>query len=312
MRASLALGFCATLASLTGCYSAQIDRELDGVYACENDDDCADVFACINKVCVDTRGPQLSIIGPEEFVKLQTPVTDQKITVIVGGSDLKLTEPGGANVEGEGHVEVQLDEQTIELLTVGSLAGSPSAMPVAVPEQPGIHRITAFARQNDGTRYENPGASQTTVFWVNDGMPHVGIRRPVPNDVYVPDPETGQVSVPMDLVTINFDILNPSTVPGEDLDKEGQGHLHVIFNRGVPDCIPSTDCNDVYVAAVFPIGDETVQRISPSPNPLPLPPSPPGMYQVAVVLEYSSHTPYPSDLADEVVFDAIDVQIVEP
>lgn len=306
-----ALLITAALGGVTGCYAAQFDPELDRVYACETDDECSTSFACINRVCVDTRGPDVQIIGPEEFEKFAPPMGGELIDIILNGTDLTLTEPGGANVDGEGHVDILVDGELEGTLTVGSLAGAPSLDDIALPSAPGVHRITAIARQNDGTRYENPSAAQTIVFWIDDGQAHVGIRRPVPELVLTPDPDTGQAAAELDLVTLNFDILNPSFVPMEDFKKPNQGHLHVIFNRGVPDCIPSTDCNDKYVSAVFPPGEDKLKRISPNPNPLPLPPSPPGQYQLAIVAEFSDHEPYPSHEADEVVYDAVDVIISE-
>ena len=302
----------AALGGVTGCYAAQFDPELDGVYACESDDDCSTTFACINRVCVDTRGPEVHVIGPEEFEKFSPPMNGESINIILNGTDLTLVEPGGANVDGEGHVEILLDGQEIGTLTVGSLAGSPSLDGIALPSGLGVHRITAIARRNDGTRYENPAASETIVFWIDDGQtPQVAIRRPVPEVVLSPDPETGQAAVDMDLVTLNFDVLNPSFLDMGEFDKPNQGHVHVIFNRGVPDCIPNTDCNDKYVSAVFPPGEDRVKRISPNPNPLPLPPSPPGTYQLAIVAEWSDHEPYPSDDVTEVVYDAVDIIIAE-
>ena len=47
-------------------------------------------------------------------------------------------------------------------------------------------------------------------------------------------------------------LVNPGAVPASQLEAPFQGHVHVFFNRGVPDCLPG--CNYSYESTVFPAG----------------------------------------------------------
>jgi hypothetical protein len=299
------------LGGIGGCYSAEFDAELDGVYACLANEDCGESFTCVNWVCVDERGPLVEILTPETRTVFDVTEAGDDLSIVLTGSGLTLIEPGGPVQDGFGHVSVMLDGEPLAELTSGTLAASPSTEGISLPSRPGLHRITATAFRNDQTQYPNPGASMTTVFWIDDQNEHVGIAQPNPGSQWRPHPETLQAVIPMEFVTLNFDILNPNET-NDDM-AEGQGHVHVLFDseKPVPECIETTNCNDIYVSAVFPLDDSRVSNISPNPNPLPVPVVGLGVKQLAIVAQYSTHDPYPESTEDAVVHDAFDIEIIE-
>ena len=292
-------------APLMACYEAEIDPLLEATYVCEVDSDCARGQQCVLELCSDGTtqlGPLPEVLGPES---LQVFPSGQEVTVpvVVGGMGLTLQPPGGDNEIGVGHIEVRVDGQPIETLTAGTLEARVQTAPVTLPSGPGLHRIEAVARQNDGTVYPTPGAISTNAVWVDDGQEHVAFLKPAPNT------EVGLgegADLRIEVVTLNFSLVNPGFVPTDSLEAPGQGHVHVFFNRNVPDCLP--DCNFAYESTGFPQMSARVNFLEITTGILLS--GTPGTFPLELVAQDSAHNPYRRQETDELVVDVVPLVVV--
>ena len=307
MHATRSIVAAAILSHVAACYSAEVDPLLEATYACEQDSDCALGQTCLLELCTDGStllGPAPEILGPE-LLQVFPAGTDIMMPIVVGGEGLDLEEPGGENVAGEGHIEVRVDGEMFELITAGDLEGRVQTSPLVVPTVAGLHRIQVIARQNDGAAYANAEARATSAFWVDDGEEHVAFLRPTPG-TEIPIGEGDQLEI--EVVALNFALVNPGLVPTTELQAPGQGHVHVFFDRQIPDCLP--DCNFNYESTGFP-AENPVSRLSVEGGVLGS--STPGTYPLAVVAQDSAHQPYyRASNPEELLFDVINVLMVEP
>lgn len=292
---------------MAGCYTAEVDPLLEATYPCDKDSDCALGQTCVIDVCSDGTtpiGPRVEILGPE-LLQVFPAGSDVSVPIVVGGEGLVLQEPGGDNVRGEGHVEVRIDGDVVETITAGDLEGRVETDPQALPAAPGLHRVQVIARQNDGTPYPNEEARIVGAFWIDDGNEHVAFLKPAP-DTEIVIGESRDLEI--EVVALNFALVNPGLVPTDDLAASRQGHVHVFFDRQIPDCLP--DCNFNYESTGFPMVDP-VSRLSVEGGVIGS--TTPGTYPLSVVAQTSAHEPYYRESSpDELLFDLIDVLMVEP
>ena len=192
-RAAL-LALAAPLSVLAGCYAADFDDEADGVFACTEDADCRDGFVCLNALCLDDRGPALTVLGPESLSAFDAGTDTVEISF--RGSDLTLSNNFETAVDGEGYLEIYLDGQPVRskdagtAITEGDLAGGISVGALDIPDPSEVnHRVEIRAFRGDGTRYDNPSATGRQVFFVRSdalimaaSRPMMAVTRPWPGD----------------------------------------------------------------------------------------------------------------------------------
>ena len=289
-----------------GCYTAEVDPALEATYSCEVDSDCAVGQMCVLQLCTDGStmlGPAPEVFGPE-LLQVFPSGGEVLMPIVVGGAGLELNEGGGSNVAGEGSIDVYVDGDLYETLTAGNLEARVQTEPLAVPDVPGLHRIEVVARQNDGSVYPNAEARAVSAFWVDDGREHIGFLRPTPN-TEVPIGQGNELEI--EVVTLNFTLVNPGFVDTEDLSAPGQGHVHVFFDRNIPDCLP--DCNFNYESTGFPAMGESSTRLPVEGGIIGSQTE--GTFPLEVVAQDSAHQPYYRETApDELLFEVINVVMV--
>ena len=297
-RSAAVLSICL---AWSGCYSGEFDPELDGIYACVSQDECPDGFRCSDAVCQDDRGPALVIQGPEKLQIFDNDDLRRELTITVRGAGLSLAEPGGSHVKGQGYIELRIDgEEETAIIDSGFVESSIAVGGLEWPKRPGIHRIEAIARRNDGRAYDNPSARVQSAFWIDDGRPHVAIIAPLPG-VAIANGE----AVDVEIQTINFDLVEPGHAPETGVS----GHAHLFVNKVIPACLEEEPtCNGGYVAVLFPpdtsVGTnarftgELATRFAPGDLPL------------SVVLQSHQHEPYPSSDPLKVVYDSIAIRVL--
>ncbi|TPV93190.1 MAG: hypothetical protein B7733_21735 [Myxococcales bacterium FL481] len=306
-RAVLAL---AGVGQLSACYSASLDPNATGVYGCDEPSDCADGHMCLSGVCTDDQGPELRIGGPEPLSKFSAaePVS---LSLFVQGNRLNLGEPATAGRDGEGYLEVRVDgERRGNLMTTGDLGlGVSQKLDLGVMT-PGGHRVEVLAFHIDGTAFDNPSARATTVFWVDDGLPHVVIARPWPGDRF-----PLEAKIEMEVVGLNFHFVDPSFAAGDSVD--GEGHTHVYAATTYPECLPNCLYSYAPNGSIKPVGEDPTTVVVGSLDPLMLEA---GTIPLTASLNYSGHLPIPfkseedwhrPELFDELVYDTVVVELVE-
>jgi len=292
---------------MAACYTAEVDPQLEATYPCEKNSDCALGQTCIIDVCSDGTtllGPSVEILGPE-LLQVFPAGSNTQFPIVVGGEGLELGDPGGDNVRGEGHVDVLIDGQVVQTITSGDLEGRVQTDAQTLPSAPGLHRVEVIARQNDGTAYPNEQARLVSAFWIDDGNEHVAFLQPAPGtEIQIGEGDELEIEV----VTLNFALVNPGLVPTDELTAPRQGHVHVFFDRQIPECLP--DCNFNYESTGFP-SQTPVSRLVVEGGIVGA--STPGTFPLSVVAQNSAHEPYFRETSpDELLFDLIEVQMVEP
>lgn len=312
--------------STAGCYSADFDPNIDGVFACQADADCSDGQTCMIGVCRSDEGPRLWIMGPEEdstFTDDQPMVSFQ---LSVRGEALELDEPGSTHVEGKGYLVVEVDgTELASPVASGNLAGGVGPLIELDDPAPGLHRLRVRAMRLDGKPYLNPSATATTVFWIDDDLPHIGIRSPWPGD-----PHPAGVDLPVEVHCLNCAFIKPDLAGGEMIvDPIPEGHTHVFFDRreavpgtlDLPACLP--ECNFDYAqnGSIKPTTDGYTSVVS---APVGQVPTDEGPLRLTSTLNFTSHTPYPFDnvdptlwdqapeLREQLVWDSVQIEIVGP
>lgn len=161
MHQNITAGLSLLLAPVVGaCFTADFDSGADGAFFCQADADCQEGQVCsVLDRCLNDVGPSLAIRWPEPL-QLIADVGEVRVPITVVGADLVLVDKGGAEVEGEGYVELRLNGVLLETLSAGDIATglTHESAPGAV-EEAGIHRLWAQAFRADGTPYTNPSAS---------------------------------------------------------------------------------------------------------------------------------------------------------
>ncbi|MCR9165052.1 MAG: hypothetical protein ACE37F_34640 [Nannocystaceae bacterium] len=276
------LGFVsiAVASNLAGCYGADFDAALEGVYTCEiidaadPDADCPSAMLCDGSRCVSAL-PSVEVRSPEAREAFDD-AGDVVIRVVGSGLDL------GAD-EGEpnaGYIEVTLDDQTVEVRS-GPISDGIVISEFTVADTPGGHRISARALRPDGTPYGNPGASDTRLFWIDDGLPHVAITQPWPGS----EIDLGTPLVDFEAAVLNFDISVSDTDPAR-----GQGHVHLYYDDLFPACAQDPVCDSGYIAVVAASPGEGTLRIADTAATVPE--SPETTATITAVLRQNDHEPF--------------------
>lgn len=297
ISATLGLGLCASLCA--GCYLAEFDEEADGIFACEADEDCGSSFTCVRSFCISDEGPAVAIDGPEE-----SSVFDAGQAVVfplaLHGSDLDLDEPNGTHEPGRGYLLVEVDGEELPMRFIsGSLDGSVTETLDLGIMDGGFHRLRVKAIGLDNEPYGNPSAVADVGIWVNDDLPHIGVRSPWPGDtVTAGDP------LDVEVVSLNCTFIDPNLAASDRVDDPvPEGHTHIYLDRreGVdgeldyPDCLP--ECNFDYAGggSIKPEGESGQTRVN---GTLLQVPTEGGSLRLTASFNYTGHFPYPSDNLD--------------
>lgn len=247
---------CTSIAALVGCGSPAPSNDTDGasststttgdpVVPCNDDMPCPGEMVCLVEQCAD-EAPEVEIVTPEAEAKLAwnagAPVP---VSVTVKATGLTLVDPATDpdSKRGQGQIAVLLDGVEVALVSSGDAA---AGVPVELTADAvaGGHRLRIEARLSDGTQYDNPGASARSLFWLDDGKPHVAFVTPVPGDTY----SIRAQKVDVEIAAINFDFVPASAEaqPGE------VGFAHVIEDVDFPECAADPMCLAGYIVAVVP------------------------------------------------------------
>ena len=316
----LAAGLLPCVAS---CYNVAFDDEASDVFACSEDADCRDEFVCWNGACVDDRGPQLTVLGPEPLSAFDNGTA--QIEIAFRGTDLTLSNNFESATDGEGYIEVYVDNVAVRskandtAITEGDLQSGFSIGAVDIPDPNLVnHRIEVRTYRGDGTRYDNPSATGRQVFFVRDATLFMSTSRPM---MAITKPWPGSKlkrgrPVAVELSAVDFTWTNPTgeATPGDIKE----GHAHVFFGRDdYPECLPG--CNGLYVDTLRPANgataDDRVLRtdeLAHSEN------QASGAFIVSAGLRRNNHAPWPGTdplgddfniadaIADNVVVELVD------
>lgn len=308
------------LGSTAGCYTAVFDGSADGVFFCSTDDDCSPGQLCAVDRCVSDSGPDIRLTGPEPLSKFAAG-EDFTLSVFVVGSDLDLDEPGPSHREGAGYLQVRIDGDDMggPVLSGDISSGVTRELTLgpSTNTTPGLHRIEVQAFRLDGTPYANPSAFTTGLFWVDDGEAHVGIADPWPGT-----PVSATENLDVEIVSLNFQFIQPDFGEGPIID--GEGHTHVYVDADFPTCLPGCLFNYAVGGSLKPPGSEPATTVS---GPIDLPASlmgneDPRTLPLTASLNYSEHYPVPATSTDgpewddasiygQFAFDTIELQLVE-
>ncbi len=297
----------ALLLSLAGCLEDQVDEASAGVFACSGQDDCIEGEFCVIGRCESQEPPSIEIRDPEQFeiVASRDGVgSSMLLSIVVGGRGLTLVDPNtGSTKSDEGYVEVVLDGDVVGELSSGSLAGNVLLDVPGFVATPGAHRIVARARRADGTAYDNAEAEAVSLVWVDDGLPQVGIVRPLPGTEF----DVTETEVDVEVATLNFAI-----VPAAATRPETHGHAHIHYDDVFPTCVDDPLCDCCYIAIASPSTSEVppqgflldwTERVR-------LPGASEGAGRLTAVLRSTNHTPF-YDEDGRTVFNSIEVQRVD-
>src|SRR5690606_7198207 len=103
------------------------------------------------------------------------------------------------------------------------------------------HRMSLQALRPDGRPFPNPEANFRSVFWLDDGAPHVAITDPWPGARLPPGPTALRPTVQ----TLNFTLAHAG---GQK--QAGVGHAHLHYDDVFPTCTddPTCDCSQFALA----------------------------------------------------------------
>ena len=225
--------------SLGGCYAAELDEALEGVYSCritDQDDpdvDCPGELSCDGNTCV-SQLPVVEVLSPEERQAFTEP---GNVVIRVRASGIDLNAEDGES--GAGFLRVTLDDQTTDVRSGPITEGV--VVDFEVPDTPGGHRISARALKPDGSPYRNPEASDSGLFWIDDGLPHVAITKPWPGS----DIDIGTPLVDFEAALLNIEFAVSDTQPAD-----GEGHVHVYYDQTFPACALDPICDSGYIAVI--------------------------------------------------------------
>ncbi len=288
MHKRMIAGLSLLLAPVIGaCFTADFDGDADGVFSCQVDADCKETQVCsILHRCLNNTGPSLQIKGPEPLREILIDDADL-IQISITGDSLSL-------VEGQDYIEVMLDGQPLVTIIEGDLDAGLIFLADLSGSTAGIHRLTAKAFRADGTEYTNPSALARSLFWLDDGLPHVGIVKPFAGELL----RAGE-DLEAEVAAINFDFVNPAF---DDEPGVGQhGHVHLYLDKDdFPECLPG--CYQSYAenGALSPEGDKVERLVTGTIGGVP---ETGGDVKISVSLNYGTHYPYPADTDIKEVWD---------
>jgi hypothetical protein len=313
-------GFGLAVVGLAGCYTVDFDEQRPDVYYCTADNQCSDNQACVTFRCVDDIGPQVRITLPEPDPL--TPVDSTSTDLVVGyAADNFTISDSNAVVEGQGKILASIDNQEFSTVSVtpdGVKLDISAGLPL------GAHRLWIQAVYGDLTPYDNPGATASVAFVVEEigsSRPNVAITSPEPNRVH-------KVGEPLDvsIAVRRFELVDNANDCHaiEDCDPYApdaectagceltiQGHVHIYTRPDYPACLFNTPigCNGDYILSLRP--SESVS----SSNSVATATIPgnrftePGTFTFSASLQYNDHDPYPNN--QFVIFDQITLIVVE-
>lgn len=276
----------------SGCYTAQLDPDLVGLFACDRDDEdagCPPGQACVNERCEDADAvPSLVVLNPEDEAHVTGPVLEVPMSGPLGppimldlglrGSLQLVPRDEQADHElGQGYIVVIIDGQEQRTIDRGSVA-APMAVPIEVTPVAGPHRIVLQAHRNDGIPYDNPEATATRLFWLENELtegsrPYVAIKSPWPGTVVAADAD-----VQVEVAALNFELLDPGGAR-----QERQGHAHVFYDQRFPECGQDPTCDELYLGVTDAAG---------LTEPFELPPSSAPTSTLTAGLRHNDHTSY--------------------
>lgn len=273
---------------------------------CDHDNPCADEGEiCLNEFCYDGKAPTITIESPIDQQQLPWDAASmtQPVTVTVKGSGLTLVAAADnpEAVNGEGQVVLTLDNFEVAVIESGDLkAGIP--IEVETDALAGAHRLRAFARLSDETPYDNPEASYNSLFWFDDGLPHVAFNSPLPGEKYT----TGAQTIEVTIGTINFELAPASGSP----DPGRKGHAHIFVDQQFPACALDPVCHDgAYVKVLAPTTSDYEVT-----GPVDIPTASGAKTKVTALLVRTDHSQYCMDDADPCVpvFETITIGRMDP
>ena len=241
MRRKLELTLGAAL-FLGGCFATDLDPTIEGAFACAEDTDCPAGQACDGSRCINPDSlPELMVLNPEPGQVFGFDSFNSMVSINVRGN-LDLVEPSDEIIPGAGYVELIVDG-AVTRITDGDLSAGIVTM-VEVGRVAGGHRISAVAFRPDGERYANPEAVANTLFWLDDGRPHIAMTSPWPGTEFPLE----ATSTEMQIATLNFTLRAP------EIDvMEGIGHAHFHYDDSFPMCAADTmGCDAGYIAVATP------------------------------------------------------------
>jgi hypothetical protein len=276
---------------LSGCLTNTPDPALGGVYACAVQEDCPGTQSCLQQVCEAIELPMVNIFSPEDG-KPYTFVDGATLTETLSVSATNLAVRGLAEssdaVPGEGHVVVYVDEVLVATIDSGNLS-SGVQMEIEIPNTPGVHRIRAQARLNDGTDYDNPDATARNLVWVDDGNKHVALRKPWPGDKF---------PLEQQLIDAEVAIFDPAGEIMIGPPQSNLNHVHVFYDEPFPSCMADPPCLARYNGIV---PDDTNDF-----GPVLLPEAAAGPAILTALIMESDHTMY--EIAENVgIFSDIEI-----
>jgi hypothetical protein len=221
--------------------------EPSGVFPCETADECPDGQACVVGKCFSGDAPTVEIVTPEDEQAFPYIAGTDTIDVMIkiGGSNLELVDAASDpdNEFGRGQIVVFVDGEERAELDFGSLASGVDLV-TTLSNRPGPHRVSAQARFSNGQVYDNPEASGSRLFWLDDGNPWVGFKSPVPNQRF----SFEEIEIDVTIAVLNFLI-----VPAVGASQPGVGHAHLLFNKPFPDCEFEGACRQDYIEVLAPL-----------------------------------------------------------
>jgi hypothetical protein len=283
---------------LGGCFTADLDPNVEGAFACEVDDDCPEGQACDGSRCVVSENvPVLQVLMPEpdQVFAFDTFPVNGALQVNIQGN-LTLAPPSDDNAPGTGFVELTVDGNT-QRITSGPLSGVLEVM-TTIERRPGPHRIAVTAFRTDGVPYGGAQSTVTSLFWLDDGDPAVALTRPWPGTEF----PLGTPMIEVEVATLNFTMRSARMQNAEEI-----GHAHVHYDDEFPECAENQSCDSGYLAIVSPPGSEESDRASAT---IVLPESAATMSSLTAVLRNDDHTPYRDPFGDptgRVIFDTIPI-----
>ncbi|HWB79364.1 MAG TPA: hypothetical protein VG755_30590 [Nannocystaceae bacterium] len=273
---------------------------------CDREMPCAEEGEmCLNGFCYDGPAPTISIESPIDQQQLPWDAASmtQPVTVTVKGSGLTLVAAADnpTAVNGEGQVVLTLDNFEVAVIESGDLeAGIP--IEVETDALAGAHRLRAFMRQSDETPYDNPESSFNSLFWFDDGLPHVAFNSPLPGEKF---PIGAQV-IEVTIGTINFELAPAAGTP----DPGRKGHAHIFVDQEFPACALDPECHDnAYVKVLAPTTSDYEVT-----GPVDIPSATGAKTKVTALLVRTDHTQYCMDDLDPCVpvFETITIGRMDP
>lgn len=265
-----------------GCFTSELDPDALEAFACEVDDDCPGSQICNVDVCtLEERIPRVFVTAPEPNQIFEHSSFSSENTFVVRFRS-NLLAHGDASIGGS--VLVTLDN-AVQIVDGVELEGD-VALPFVISPTPGAHYLALESLDTHGTPFRNPEASFRTLFWLDDGNPHVAVFDPWPGAEIPAD----ALSFVATVHALDFKLQASGGVVAED-----QGHAHIHIGGAFPDCVEDPVCDSSYVArldrASSPPGG--IARLSAATGETrTLAPAVPGPTTLTAILRNNDHTPY--------------------